>query len=223
MNSMQTLTRPDGQTLPYYRAQLEGAAAAPGVILVQEWWGINDQIRHMADRLASAGFTVLVPDLYRGKVATSADEASHMMSQLDWGSAVADIQALANGGDEVPTPFGLTGFCMGGALTFLGAAAAIPTLKAAVPFYGLPQDLETLASIRIPLQGHFATRDSWCSPEAVAKAEVVLQRAGVVYEFHWYEADHAFMNEARPEVYQPEAAQLAWERMVAFFRQYSGN
>jgi len=218
MGQMISISRPDGDTIPCYRANAVGVSSAPVIIVIQEWWGLNNQIKGTADRLAQDGFDAIVPDLYRGKITTDADEASHMSSQLDWGGAVADVAAIVkSGGDEVPTPFGITGFCMGGGITFL-AASKVKGLAAACPFYGVPQEITGLANIKIPLQGHFATRDGWASRTAMAKIEKVLNDAEVVHEFFWYEADHAFMNEARPEVYHPTIAKLAWSRMIAFFR-----
>ena len=196
-------------------------ATAPGsrknVVVIQEWWGLNDQIRGVCDRFAAAGFNALAPDLYKGRVTSDPDEANHMMQGLDWvGATEQDVRGAvqhlkANGGKTA-----VMGFCMGGALTII-AAVKIPELDAAVCFYGIPPaEAADPKQIRVPLQCHFANQDDWCTPEAVNAFEATLKEAGVRYELFRYDGQHGFFNEQRPDVYNPEASRLAWERMLTF-------
>lgn len=210
--------RPDGSACRGYLA--EAGKGKPGIVVIQEWWGLNAQICSVADRFAAAGFNALAPDLYQGRVAQDADEANHMMNGLDFaGATFQDIRGAvqhlqAAGADKV----GVMGFCMGGALT-IASAVHVPEVTAAVCFYGIPpKDFADPAAIRIPLQGHFASRDTWCTPEAVDALAAGMKAAGNVPEIHRYEADHAFFNQSRPEVFDAAAAALAWERTLDFLR-----
>ena len=215
MGQMIDFQRPDGAQSQGYLA--DAGAGKPGLILIQEWWGLNDQIRSVADRFAAAGFTTLAPDLYRGRLASSADEASHLMTGLDFADATHQdssgaVQALAKRCPQVA----VLGFCMGGALT-VAAAVHVPGLAAAVCFYGIPPaEFANPAQIRLPFQGHFATRDDWCTPAAVSKLEQAMRGAGASPEIYHYAADHAFFNKTRPEVYDPACAELAWQRSIDF-------
>jgi len=168
MGQMIDFTRPDGGTTRGYLA--DAGASAPGVILIQEWWGLNDHIKDLADRLAAAGLTTLAPDLYRGRLTTDADEANHLMTGLDFGDAThQDLRGAVDFLAQRGQPVGVTGFCMGGALT-VAAAVHLKGLSAAVCFYGIPPaEFADPAQIRIPFQGHFATKDGWCTPAAVAQ------------------------------------------------------
>jgi carboxymethylenebutenolidase len=213
--------RPDGA---FTRAYLAPAASteAPSVVVLQEWWGLNDQIRSVADRLAEAGFHALVPDLYRGRLAADGEEANHLMSGLDFADAThQDVRgAVAHLAARNGRPVGVMGFCMGGALT-VAAAAHVPGLSAAVCFYGVPPaSLADPATIAIPFQAHFATRDDWCTPAVAQALEVSMRTAGRQPDVHHYEADHAFFNQTRPEVYDAACADLAWQRTLAFLRQH---
>ena len=209
------IPRPDGQSCPAYHVAADG----PGVVVIQEWWGLNPQMKATADRFAAAGFNAVVPDLYRGKVTDDGDEANHMMNALDWGGAVGDVQAAlqflkASGGKAA-----VLGFCMGGALTII-ASAKLPETDAGVCFYGIPPAAAAdPKSIRIPLLAHFASEDDWCTPAAVDALEEQLKEGGVTYALHRYQGcQHAFMNEGRPDVYDAEAAQLAWTRSIEFLK-----
>ena len=207
--------RDDGHTCPAYHAPAEG----PGLVVIQEWWGLNPQIQATGDRFAAAGFNAIVPDLYRGTVTTEADEANHLMSNMDWSGAVGDIQACLQHLKATGGRVGVTGFCMGGALTII-AAANLPETDAAVCFYGIPPAAAASPqNIKVPFEGHFASVDDWCTPAAVDALEAELKAGNVDYTLHRYEGmQHAFMNEGRPEVYDAEAAQLAWDRTIAFFK-----
>ena len=222
--SMIKFRRPDGQELQGYLATPEKTEGAPAVVVIQEWWGLNDQIRGVADRLARCGYFALVPDLYRGKSTVEEEEAHHLMTGLDFGDAASQdvrgaVQHLKAGGARV----GVLGFCMGGALALL-AAQTSPELDAAVVWYGCPP-LEYIdaARIRVPLQGHWATQDEFFKHEQVKQLEAKLQEAGVEFEFHHYLARHAFGNEQAvgegriaATQYDPVWAQRAWDRTFAF-------
>lgn len=215
---MTDFQRPDGARTPAYRA---GGSEGPGLLLIQEWWGLNGQIKATAERFASEGFQVLVPDLYRGKLAASGEEANHLMSGLDFVDAcdqdlAGAVAQLAAGGRKV----GVLGFCMGGALT-VAAAARLDGLAAAVCFYGVPpRELADPARIAIPFQAHFATLDDWCTPAVAAQLEADMRAAGRQPEVHHYAAQHAFFNASRPEVYDAGCAELAWQRALGFLRQH---
>lgn len=220
-----TFQRPDGQPVSGYLAAPAAASAAPGVVVIQEWWGLNDQIRGVADRLAAAGYRALVPDLYRGRTALEAHEAEHLMKGLDFADAAAqDVRGAAQYLKASGSPkVGVTGFCMGGALTLL-AAVHVPEADAAVIWYGYPPlEFVDASRIRVPLMGHWATDDAAFAIAGVDALEAKLRAAGVSFEFFRYDAKHAFANETADAKnlpflkYDPKAAELAWSRTMAFF------
>lgn len=216
--------RPDGKENGGYLA-LASRADAPGVVVIQEWWGLQDQIKGICDRFALAGFDALAPDLYNGVVVPyhDADAAGKEMGSLNFMDATDQnvrgaAQYLKRNGAKV----GLTGFCLGGAVTVIGSTR-IPELSAGVAFYGIPPEQAAKpADVKIPLQGHFANRDDWCTPQVVNGFEEGLKAAGKSYEFFRYDADHAFVNEQRAPVHDRQAAELAWGRAVAFFNKHLG-
>jgi carboxymethylenebutenolidase len=214
MGTMTEFPRPDGGKTKGYLA-LAGRGR-PGIVVIQEWWGLNDQICGVADRFARMGLNALAPDLYEGRVTSEPDEANHLMSGLDFAGAThQDLRGAALHLKGESGKLAVTGFCMGGALT-VAAAVHIPEFSAAVGFYGIPpKEFADPARIRILFQGHFANRDDWCTPEAVNELEKTLKGAGVVHEIYRYDAAHAFMNE-RSAAYDVASANLAWERMTAF-------
>ena len=215
MGQIVTLGRPDGGSI---RAYLAGAGdKRPGVVVIQEWWGLNDQICGVADRFARAGYTALAPDLYQGRVTQEPDEAKHLMGGLDFpGATHQDIRAAVLHLKGLGGKVGVTGFCMGGALS-IAAAVHVPEVSAAVCFYGIPpKDFADPAKIRIPFQAHFADRDDWCTPQAVDDLERAMRAAGSAPEIFRYAADHAFFNERRADVYDADCADQAWERTLAF-------
>ncbi len=220
MTELYDVARPDGQTCPAYIARPPGQPRG-GLVVVQEWWGLNEQIKKTADRFAAEGFLALVPDLYRGKVAGDADEASHMMGHLDFvAAAKQDIRgALLHLKQNGCAKAGVTGFCMGGALTLL-SAMHVAEMDAGVCFYGIPPaEAGDPSRITIPLQLHFGmVDDNWCTPAAIDALEQKLRDGGVDFELFRYQAQHAFMNERRPEVYDAACAEQAWNRTVAFFQ-----
>ena len=228
MGNIVTFNRPDGKAVQGYLAE-PTAANAPAIVVIQEWWGLNDQIKGVADRLATAGFQALVPDLYRGKATVEEEEAHHLMTGLDFGDAASqDIRGAVQFLKARAPKVGLTGFCMGGALTLL--AAGSPELDAAVVWYGCPPlDYVDASNIKIPLQGHWATQDQFFKIETVDGLEAKLTAAGVDYEFHRYLAHHAFANETAvgphrlaATQYDPVWAQQAWDRTLRFFGKHLG-
>ncbi|HWU89778.1 MAG TPA: dienelactone hydrolase family protein [Kofleriaceae bacterium] len=196
-----------------------GAEKVPGVVVIQEYWGINEQIQAAAQRWADAGFLAIVPDLYHGQLAKTAEEAGRLMKSLDFPKAVQEIAAAANhvrSHDRATGRVAVTGYCLGGALTF-ATAVHISDLAAVVPYYGLPGDLDW-SKIDAPVQAHFAQHDEWAT---VAGAQKIKDTVKVPMELHVYDAKHAFCNERRPEVYDASAAQLAWERTLTFVREHT--
>lgn len=217
--------RPDGKTLNGYLAEPKAGKNAPGVVVIQEWWGLNDQIRGVADKLAGAGYRALVPDLYRGRSALEAKEAEHLMNGLNFADAAGQdvrgaVQYLKSTGSKKA---GVTGFCMGGALTLLAAVNA-PEADAAVAWYGFPPlEYVDASKIKAPLMGHWATQDQFFPIGKVDELEKKLRAANVKFEFHRYDAKHAFANETAdskglpPLKHDPKAAEQAWQRTLDFF------
>ena len=225
MGSTATFKRPDGKEISGYLAEPAHPVGAPGVVVIQEWWGLNDQIRGVANRLAEAGYLALVPDLYRGKSTVEKEEAHHLMTGLDFGDAATqDVRGAVQYLKSRATQVGCVGFCMGGALTLL-ATVNVPELDAAVTWYGCPPvDYVDPGKIRIPLQGHWATQDEFFPPAQVEALTAKLRDAGVKFDFHHYLAHHGFGNEQAVGTgriaetqYDPVWAQQAWDRTFTFF------
>lgn len=202
------------------------SSSGKGLIVIQEWWGQNQQIKDQGTNIGKdGGFKVLVPDLYRGKVATDAETAGHYMNGLDWQGAVQDIAACArylqaNGCKKV----GVTGFCMGGALTFACAALIPDVISAAAPFYGIPPaELADLTKIKIPVEAHFGEEDTvagFSSKKDYEELRAKLNAAKVPFVLHEYKAGHAFCNPQNrigPN-YKEELANLAMKRLVEFMQ-----
>ena len=225
MGSIVGFQRPDGQSVNGYLAEPVRQSGAPGIVVIQEWWGLNAQIRDVADRLALAGYVALVPDLYRGKSTVEAKEAHHLMTGLDFGDAASqDIRGAVQYLKMRASKVGVTGFCMGGALTLL-ALTNVPEADAGVIWYGCPP-LEYIdaKALRVPLLGHWATQDEFFKIETVEALEQKLREASVDFEFHRYLAHHAFANETAVgsgripgTQYDAVWAQQAWDRTMRFF------
>jgi carboxymethylenebutenolidase len=211
-----TFKRPDGQDCSGYYAPAGSGEDAPGMVVIQEWWGLNEQIKGVAKRLTEAGYRVLVPDLYRGKVTLEAAEAEHLMGDLDFrDAATQDIRGAVQHLKSNTRKTGVIGFCMGGVLSIL-AAVYVKEADAAVSWYGLPPaEAADTGTIKIPVQGHFALKDPFFTPAQVDKLEARLKAGQVVYEIYRYPADHAFGNETGDH-YDPEAAGMAWQRTLDF-------
>ncbi|HTP52683.1 MAG TPA: dienelactone hydrolase family protein [Anaeromyxobacteraceae bacterium] len=221
MGKMISFPRTTGKSAQGYLAEAKDPKA-PGVVVIQEWWGLQGQIKAVCDRLAAAGFTALAPDLFDGKVVPYHDSpaAEAAMKSLDFKAATSEAvrgaaQFLKKRGGKVA----ITGFCMGGALTVI-AAVHVPEFDAAVCFYGLPpESVAAPKDIRVPFQGHFARQDDWCTPAVVDEFERKLKEAGKKFEIYRYDGHHAFMNSERTAVYSDEAAKLAWDRSLQFLRE----
>jgi carboxymethylenebutenolidase len=224
-SSMVSFSRPDGQVVQGYLAEpAQAGPGTPAVVVIQEWWGLNAQIRGVADRLAQAGYIALVPDLYRGKSTVEAEEAHHLMDGLNFGDAASQdirgaVQFLKARGGKVA----VTGFCMGGALTLL-ALTMTPELDAGVVWYGCPPlDYVDASKISVPVLGHWATQDQFFPIATVDLLEEKLTAAGVNHQFHRYLAHHGFANETAvgpgripATQYDPVWAQMAWDRSFSF-------
>ncbi len=206
----------NGETTAYVARPEQGGEKA--VILIQEWWGVNDHIKDIAGRYAAEGFTAIAPDLYRGKIAANPDEASKMMHDL----AIEDgLDTIKNAVDKAAetygvSHFGITGYCMGGTFA-LRAACELDGFSAAAPFYGDIPDDDILKKLTTPTIFISGIKDNWINPEKVAKLEDAVERFELPVHSVKYDADHAFFNNTRPEVYNETAARDAWALVIGFF------
>ena len=228
MGTRVKFNRPDGKTIEGYLAEPARPDGAAAVVVIQEWWGVNDQIRGVADRFAQAGYVALVPDLYRGQSTVEAEEAHHLMNGLDFRDAASqDIRGAVQFLKARSARVGLTGFCMGGALTLL-SLTKVPEVDAAVVWYGCPPlEFVDATAIRAPMLAHWATDDDFFPITTVDALEQKLQAAGVRYTGHRYLAKHAFANETAvgprrlaATQYDPAWSQIAWDRTFGFFGQW---
>ena len=188
------------------------------IILIHEWWGINDHIRDIAGRYAREGYICIAPDLYRGKTTTDQQEASKLMHELALDDGIDIINRTIEESRERYglEKFAITGYCMGGTFA-LRAACLNDALSASAAFYGdIPAD-ETLARLKVPTLFIAGARDNWITPEKVEGLKEAARTHGLPVEVVSYDADHAFFNDTRPEVYHPEAAADAWQRVLTFF------
>jgi carboxymethylenebutenolidase len=213
------LSTAHGATTAYVARPDQSAAAA--VILIQEWWGINEHIRDIAGRYANEGYLCVAPDLYRGKITRNSDEASRLMHAL----AIDDgMQTIRSAMDAVKSSytvdqFAITGYCMGGTFA-LRAACEIPELKAGAPFYGDIPEEEVLKQLQVPTLFVAGKRDAWINPQKVNGLKQLAVKYKLPLEVVTYDADHAFFNDTRPEVYDAQAAADAWRRVQEHFRKY---
>jgi carboxymethylenebutenolidase len=223
MGTRISFKRPDGKSAEGYFAPA-GSAHAPGVVVIQEWWGLQDQICGIVDRFALAGYNAIAPDLYSGVVVPyhDRDEAGRQMSSLNFLDATDQsvrgaAQFLASTGVKVA----ITGFCMGGAVSVI-ASCRVPEFACAIPFYGIPPEAVAKASdIKIPVQCHFANTDDWCTPATVDKFESDLKAAGKDFELYRYDAEHGFVNEQR-NPHSHGQAEIAWGRMLQYLKKHVG-
>jgi carboxymethylenebutenolidase len=196
----------------------------PGLVVFQEWWGLVPHITDLCDRFAASGFVALAPDMYRGEKTKEPDEAGKLMMAMNLERAAKDMSGAvdavlaASGGSKA----GVTGFCMGGGLALVLACLRNDAVAAVAPFYGLvpwPEFQPDYSRLNAAVQGHYAELDGYFGPAAVHDLEATLRGLGKSVEMFIYDGcDHAFFNDTRPEVYNAEAAKLAWDRTVAFFR-----
>ncbi len=219
-----------GRASGYLAVPDGGPQSGPGIIVLQEWWGLVDQIKRTCDRFAGAGFVALAPDLYHGTSVplTEPDEAGKQMMALRMEDAAKDLSGAVDelrrrtGRDQV----GVIGFCMGGGLALVLATQRPDAVKAVVPAYGLipwPDAQPDYSKLEAAVQVHAASEDDFFTPDAARQLESELKSFGKSVEFHHYEgAGHAFFNEDRPEAYHQESADLLWDRAVSFFREQLG-
>jgi len=213
---------PEGDATGYVSLPLEPASAKPALILIHEWWGLNDWIRENADRYAARGFVVLAPDLYRGAIANDADEAHQLMRGLPEDRATADMKAafawLAQRDDVDASRIGITGWCMGGGYA-LSFATTEPRLRAISINYGrLVTDPNKVARIKAPVLGIFGGQDKGIPVDDVEAFRGMLDEKGIENTIRVFEASgHAFMNPNNDKGYDPAAAREAWDMMDTFF------
>lgn len=206
----------NGPTTAY--VALPDAPGSKAVVLIQEWWGLNDHIKDIAGRYADEGFIAIAPDLYRGQIATNSGDASKMMHDLQIEDGVDTIKNAVDAarGKYDLKHFGISGYCMGGTFA-LRAACELEGFSAAAPFYGDIPEEDVLKKLRTPTIFISGTKDAWINPEKVATLEDVTARYELPLQSVKYEADHAFFNNTRPEVYDETAARDAWALVVGFF------
>ena len=208
-----------GSTAAYVARPEQDSAAA--VVLIQEWWGINDHIRDIAGRYANEGYLCLAPDLYRGKLAKNSEEAGQMMQALAIEDGVETIrETIATAKTKYDLQkFGITGYCMGGTFA-LRAACEIDELSAAAPFYGDIPEESVLKGLAVPTLFIAGERDKWINPQKVNQLQEAAHKYNLPVEVVSYDADHAFFNDTRPEVYDAAAAADAWRRVLDLFKKH---
>jgi carboxymethylenebutenolidase len=222
----QNVTFPSNGGSAHGYLAVPGSGTGPGIIVIQEWWGLDSHIADVCNRFARAGFVALAPDLFGGRVAHNEDEAMTLAGQLSPAQAVTELSGAVDyllaqpsvTGDAV----GVVGFCMGGAFVLHLAARAGETVAAAVVFYGTFQGGEDFSGIRAPVQGHFGEHDQFIPPGRAREVmEMVRAQAGVPVEVHFYDAGHAFFNDQNHlGTYNEDLARLAWDRTVDFLRSH---
>jgi carboxymethylenebutenolidase len=193
-------------------------ANGKAVILIQEWWGLNEHIKDIARRYADEGFTAIAPDLYRGKLATNPQEAGEMMQALQLEDGLDTIKnAMATAREKYGfAHFGISGYCMGGTYS-LRAACTLEGLSAAAPFYGDIPEEDLLKNLSVPTIFISGTKDAWINAEKIGYLEEMTEKYELPVTSVKYEADHAFFNNTRPEVYDETAAADAWALVTGFF------
>nr|AFK38323.1 unknown [Lotus japonicus] len=220
-----------------FDAYVVGKEGAPGIVVVQEWWGVEYEIKNHALKISQlgTGYRALIPDLYRGKVTLDVAEAEHLMTDLDWEGAVKDIRASINWLKENGSKkAGVTGFCMGAALA-VASSVLVPEVDAAIAFYGVPpSDLADASQAKAPIQAHFGELDSvkgFSDVTAATALEEKLKESSAPYEVHMYPGNrHSFMNRSpegiqrRKNMGMPDedeaAVQLAWSRFQTWMTRY---
>jgi carboxymethylenebutenolidase len=197
----------------------------PGIVVIQEWWGLVPHIQDVAERFAAEGFTALAPDLYHGEEATEPDEAGKLMMAMNIEQAAKDMSGAVDlllertRRDAV----GVVGFCMGGGLALVLACLRPDAVKAVAPFYGIipwPSAEPDWTRLDAKVEGHYAEKDAFFTPEKVRELEARLTDLGkdVTFQIH-PDVDHAFFNDTRPEVHDPSASAAAWQATLTLFRE----
>ena len=206
---------------------MPASGSGPGVIVIQEWWGLVPHIKDICDRLANEGFVALAPDLYHGETAAEPDGAGKLMMGMKIDEAARDmagaVDYLAGHDASTGSKVGCVGYCVGGGLS-LYLASLKPEIGACVVYYGvLPGAQLDFANIQAPVLGHYAENDNFANPAAARELEGNLRSLGKEVEFHIYPGtEHAFFNDTRADVYDADAAKLSWERTLPFFRAHLG-
>jgi carboxymethylenebutenolidase len=210
----------NGTTTDGYLATPAGGKG-PGVIVIQEWWGLVQHIKNVCDRFAAEGFSALAPDMYHGQTASEPDGAGKLFMALNIGQAEKDLKGAAAylAQHSSTAKLGAVGFCMGGQLA-LFAATLNPSIGATVDFYGIhPNVKPDYAKLSGPVLGLFAEKDAFVTPQTARDVDAAIKKAGKASEVHIYpNVDHGFFNDERPDVYNKTAAEDAWRRTLAFFR-----
>jgi carboxymethylenebutenolidase len=211
----------NGSTAEGYLAT-PAAGRGPGVVVIQEWWGLNDNIKQIADRFAAEGFVALAPDLYHGKLTAEPDEAQKLMMSFNMQQAAKDMSGaydLLKNHAASTGKIGSVGFCMGGGLSL--TLATLRPIDACVVYYGVAEP--DVSKLQGPVLMHFAQNDAWASPDAGKRMADRIKDAGQKVELHVYPGtEHAFFNDTRAEVYNEQAARQSWDRTLAFYRQHLG-
>lgn len=193
----------------------------PGVIVIQEWWGLVPHIKSVADRFAAAGYAALAPDLYHGKTASEPDEAGKLFMALNIAQAEKDLRGAVTylAAFSSTAKLGAVGFCMGGQLA-LFAGCTNPQIGAVVDFYGIhPNVTCDFSRLQGPVLGLFAEKDQFVTPATAREVEAAIKAAGKSVQIHIYPGvDHAFFNDERPDAYDRAAAEDAWRRTLAHFQ-----
>lgn len=215
----------NAHSAPGYLAQPADGQPHPGVVVIQEWWGLVPHIKDVVERFAREGFIALAPDLYHGQAADEPDEARKLAMALDANRAVQEIAAAARYLRKMqhiaPQKVGVVGWCMGGGLSLSTAAHHADLIGASVVFYGRPLTVSDTAKLQVPVLGLYAEHDHGIPVEAVKSFEAEMLKQQVPHEVHVYPGtSHAFFNDTRPQIYQAAAAQDAWERTLVWFRKY---
>ena len=213
----------NGSNASGFLARPPGEGPFPAVVVVQEWWGLNANIKDIAGRFAKEGFVAFAPDLYHGEVRSEPDEAQKLMMQTDMPRASQELvratEYLSKEPYVIAGSIGSTGFCMGGGLA-LTLATDTPLIKAAAPFYGVnPQPIDKLQNLQGPVLAIYAEHDDWASAAVREALRSAMEQFGKQLEVQVYPGtEHAFFNDTRRDVYREAAANDAWKRVLALFR-----
>ena len=212
----------NGRTAEGY-VVLPPSGRGPGLLVIQEWWGLVDHIMDLADRFAREGFVALAPDLYHGEKTKSPDQAGKLLMALNIAETGKDLRGAAKYLHDQPAvqpkKVGVVGFCMGGQLALFGATAHPDLISAAVDFYGIhPKVSPDVSRLSGPVLAHFGKRDKSVPEEAANALVERIRSAGKSVEAYFYDADHAFFNDQRPEVHNRQASELAWRRTIEFLK-----